>query len=244
MTIKDGVQKEQALGEFSSGVDALSPGHDISTMSELTPEQIDALCRAIKTFCYLNVDNRHGFTWDMKTISLCEFYMDAVIKPMVELKRKGGKVVIHSMRKLGGNVWTTDKQVIAAQCQLISFAGVVFGQALAQMYGAKWHYDPIRDNFSIKHADWQFNAVQKPMKYLLNGGEDSLVGMAKALPHKAANDSMRKQMSDHIEKQKPGFLADCYAQDWHTDGVLTSTHWINSKGETVLVSVYDVLETA
>lgn len=98
-------------------------------------------------------------------------------------------------------------------------SGFVLGQCLAQMYGGKWvNKADDRQWPSVKIADFVINPYAKPVKFLANGEEDSLLLFARTVDPAA----VRKQKEAfHVLNEWAAQLGinpkDCRLQTWTSE---------------------------
>ena len=235
-----GVTAERAA-EVQKNIDATVLTHDSITMSELTAAQVIELETALKYFVF--AAETQGFSeavdWSINTVMLCETMCNS-IRPRVAFKN-GKTFNSISGFKLNGK-WTNDLHVVGAVSELVAKNGVAYGQALAQMFNAKWAYDAQSKTYFVKHDDWGFYPIGKAFKFLRNGAEDSLASVIGILFNKKSNDEMRSSAFEKIKHHVDGF--DYFMQDWHNDnGKLTETRYIDKATNKVLmVCVYSEVQ--
>ena len=229
------VKKDKIIGNVTveravavmAEMQATATGHDTTTMSELTAAQVILLETSLKQFCWLNKQNAFGFDYGEKMLQLVEHTL-AQLSENTSFKKDSIKV---ERVKINGK-WCKDASITSAQQHAIAHCGVVAGQCLAQMLGAKWVYSDIHMQYAIAHEGTEFNVINKAFKFMINGCEDSLLGTYFVLLHKKANDEMFSKVHERIKDS----LGDNYCvQHWHTDGKLTKTLYLDKTTRAVLL---------
>jgi hypothetical protein len=201
----------------------------LMTLSALAVQHYD------KTFEDLSVYDLHlkNFSFDEQGIGLIEIYLKSKIYPrIVNWKQSTGGLIKIARVKTKNGRSSSKKKHIDAVYGAVNAASMLLAQCIMQECDGLWTFSDGSYVYTAYGVNG-FSTLNKCLKYMMLGDEDSLVFYCRAIKHNKENREIIERINDTM--LKTGFDIKAYRlQQWSfDDGRIERICYIDKEGEVV-----------